>query len=58
MPTLVRQGQLFNRAVHNEMFCALDVSRDDLVAIIPADADAERIVSQFVFNELIIRVIA
>ncbi len=48
MPTLLRQGLLFNRAVYNEMFLALDASRDDLVAIIPADADnAEDLIHQF-----------
>ena len=53
MPTLLRQGLLFNRAVYNEMFLALDASRDDLVAIIPADADnAEDLIHQiFYMNE-------
>lgn len=50
MPTLLRQGLLFNRAVYNEMFLALDASRDDLVAIIPADADnAEDLIHQIFY---------
>ena len=53
MPTLLRQGLQFNRAVYNEMFLALDASRDDLIAIIPADADnAEDLIHQiFYMNE-------
>ena len=47
MPTLLRQGLQFNRAVYNEMLLALDASRDDLIAIILADADnAEDLIHQ------------
>ena len=48
MPTLIGQGRHFNRAVYNEMFLALDVSRADIVMIIPDDAvDAEHLLKQF-----------
>jgi hypothetical protein len=48
MPTLIGQGRHFNRAVYNETFLALDVSRDDIVTIIPDDAvDAEHLLKQF-----------
>ena len=49
-PTLLRQGLLFNIAVYNEMLLALDASRDDLISIVPADADnAEDLVHQFFY---------
>ena len=48
MPTLIGQGRHFARAVYNETYLALDVSRDDIVTIIPEDAvDAEHLVQQF-----------